>query len=202
MAALHRRQALKGSVAWAWGITGWAVAVQAQAQAQKPAAPKPLSVPPTEVANQLPEAVLLGTGRLTFFGLHVYDARLWAPANFTAANFDAQPLALELQYARAVKGQVIAESSLAEMRKLAQVPDALADTWLGQMSSLFPDVNKGDRLTGVQRPGEATRLFFNGQSRGEVKDAEFTKAFFSIWLSPRTPKPALRTALLGAKAPL
>ncbi len=32
---------------------------------------------PAEVSSELPGARLLGSGRLTFFGLHVYDARLW-----------------------------------------------------------------------------------------------------------------------------
>ena len=65
------------------------------------------------------------------------------------------------------------------------------------MQQIFPDVKAGDRLTGVQRPGEATRFFVNGQAGGEVRDAEFTRLFFGIWLSPRTSQPQLREALLG-----
>ena len=65
------------------------------------------------------------------------------------------------------------------------------------MAALFPDVKAGDRLTGVQQPGRAARFFFNGQFRGEVVDAEFTRLFFGIWLSPRTSEPALRAQLLS-----
>ena len=47
-----------------------------------------------------PAAQLRGQGRLTFFGLHVYDARLWVAPGFVAERFADQPLALELDYAR------------------------------------------------------------------------------------------------------
>ena len=45
---------------------------------------------------------------------------------------------------------------------------AATELLLQQMQQIFPDVKKGDRITGVQRPGEAARFFVNGQPRGEV----------------------------------
>ena len=69
------------------------------------------------------------------------------------------------------------------------------------MKQLFVDVHKGDRITGVQVPGVATRIFVNGRLRGEVRDAEFTRLFFGIWLSPATSEPKLRDALLGLTRP-
>jgi hypothetical protein len=111
----------------------------------------------------------------------------------------AQPLALELEYARALDGKAIAARSLQEMHGLDAIDATLAERWLQQMRRIFPNVNKGDRITGVQRPGEAARFFVNGQPRGEVRDAEFTRLFFGIWLSPRTSQPRLREALLGTQ---
>ena len=51
----------------------------------------------------------------------------------------------------------------------------------------------------MQRPGQSARFFFNGVLRGEVADAEFTRLFFGIWLSPNTSEPALRKQLLSGK---
>jgi hypothetical protein len=68
------------------------------------------------------------------------------------------------------------------------------------MRRIFPDVQAGDRLTGVQRPGEGARFFFNGQPRGELLEAEFARLFFGIWLSPRSAQPNLRQQLLGSPA--
>jgi Chalcone isomerase-like len=153
--------------------------------------------PAPEVTAEVIAAKLLGQGKLTYFGLHVYDARLWVQDGFKAADFVRVPLALELEYARTLYGKLIAERSLDEMKRGGDVTDSKANEWLAQMKALFTDVNKGDRITGIQVPGVATRIFINGKLRGEVRDAEFTRLFFGIWLSPRTSEPKLRDALLG-----
>ncbi len=66
------------------------------------------------------------------------------------------------------------------------------------MRRVFPDVEPGDRLLGVHRPGEGVAFFYNGQLRGEIRDPEFARLFFGIWLSPRSSEPAMRQALLGS----
>ena len=152
---------------------------------------------PPEVDAELPNAKRLGSGSLRFMLLHVYDARLWVRDGFNAVDFAKVPLALELEYARTLYGGLIADRSLAEMRRSADIADDKAQRWLAVMKQLFVDVHKGDRITGVQVPGVATRIFVNGKLRGEVRDAEFTRLFFGIWLSPATSEPKLRDALLG-----
>jgi hypothetical protein len=152
--------------------------------------------PPEEVLAALPGAHYRGSGKLTFLRLHVYDASLWVQSNFNPEGFEKQALALELAYARSLKGELIAERSLVEMRKHIEVSPPQAELWLAEMKRMLPDVAAGDRITGLQLPGESTRFYFNGKLRGEVRDADFTRAFFSIWLSPRTSEPKLRLALL------
>ena len=156
---------------------------------------------PPEVEAELPNAKRLGSGRLSFMLLHVYDARLWVHDGFDAADFAKSPLALELEYARTLYGGLIADRSLAEMKRNADIADEKSQRWLALMKQLFVDVHKGDRITGVQVPGVATRIFVNGRLRGEVRDAEFTRLFFGIWLSPATSEPKLRDALLGLTRP-
>lgn len=155
---------------------------------------------PFEVAVEWPQARLVGSGRLRFVGLRIYDARLWSPATPGADDWDTQPLALELQYARALVGAQIAERSLEEMRRQGPVEAATAERWLAVMRSTFPDVRDGDRLTGVYRPGAAARFFHNGSARGEWADAVLSRRFFGIWLSPQTSEPSLREALFGGRA--
>lgn len=155
---------------------------------------------PFEVASEWPQARLVGSGRLRFLGLRIYDARLWSPARPTAGDWETQPLALELQYARALVGAQIAERSLEEMRRQGPIDPALAERWLAGMKTTFPDVREGDRLTGIHRPGVAVRFFHNGSARGEWADADKARRFFGIWLSPQTSEPTLREALLGGRA--
>ncbi len=157
----------------------------------------PPSPPPPEVRSELPGARLLGSGRLTYYLFHVYDARLWAGPGFDAARFDQMPLALELDYARSFDNTDIAERSIEEMRRSGPIPPEKATRWMSAMKQAFPNMAEGDRTTGVQVPGVATRYFVNGKFTGEVRDAEFTRLFFGIWLSPRTSEPGLRKALLA-----
>lgn len=159
------------------------------------AAPAHASVAPPEVAALLPAARLQGSARLRFLGLAVYDARLWTGSRAVGNDWDV-PLALEIVYLRALEGARIAERSLAEMRRQGEIDPGTADRWLQSMTAVFPDVREGDRITGVGEPREAARFFVNGQLRGEVRDGEFARRFFGIWLSPRTSEPELRRALI------
>ena len=170
------------------GLGGLCVGASAQ-----PAVPTEV---PAEVAAELPGARLLGNGRLTYFALHIYDARLWVGDGFAADNFSKLPLALELEYARTLFGKLIAERSLDEMKRAGGFSDEQGQRWLAAMTQTFPDVNKGDRLTGLHRPGEAAAFFLNGKPRGEIRDADFARRFFGIWLSAQTSEPKLRTGLL------
>ncbi len=162
---------------------------------------------PSEVANQeparpelqelLPQGRLVGRGRLTFFGLNVYDARLWALPGFKAGAFASQPLALELDYFRSFDNTAVADRSITEMRRSAAISDELAAQWKQAMVKVLPDVKKGDRVMGVNRPGVGAAFWMNGKALGEIRDPEFARLFFGIWLSPVTSEPGLRAALLS-----
>jgi hypothetical protein len=65
------------------------------------------------------------------------------------------------------------------------------------MKTTFPDVKKGDQLIGIHRPDGSASFTLNGKSIGEIRDEEFTRLFFGIWLSPRTSEPKMRNALIG-----
>jgi hypothetical protein len=150
-----------------------------------------------ELQTLLPQGRLIGSGRLTFWGLQVYDARLWVPPGFKPENFGTQALALELSYLRAFASKDVAERSISEMRRSATLSAEQAESWKTAMRQVLPDVSKGDRLMGVHRPGVGASFLLNGKVLGEIRDAEFARLFFGIWLSPKTSEPALRSALLA-----
>lgn len=149
----------------------------------------------------LPEARLGGATRFTVWGFEVYDAILWTTPGFQPAQWAERPFALELRYLRSFDGDAIAERSLEEMRRAASMTDAQRSQWLAAMKAAFPNVKKGDRLTGVYAPGGGARFFHNGAASGTVSDAQFAQRFFAIWLGPRSSEPAMRDALLGPTGP-
>lgn len=131
-----------------------------------------------------------GRGSFRRFGFHVYDATLW-----TGEVPDGPPLALRLDYRRKLSGQAIAEASTSEMRRLVDDESQLA-TWDRAMRRIFPDVRDGDHLLGVWRD-DGAYFYQNDALIGVVRDPAFARAFFGIWLDPRSSAPALRAALLG-----
>jgi len=155
--------------------------------------------PPAEVNGLLPDARLHGRATLRFLGLDIYQASLWVPAGFDAARWSQQPFALELSYLRDLKGRAIAQRSVSEMRRQDTWDETLADPWEARMAALFPDVRRGDRITGMHVPGRGARFVANGRELGEVADQRFARLFFGIWLAPQTSEPTMRTALLGLR---
>jgi hypothetical protein len=147
-----------------------------------------------------PAARLAGQGRLHWFGLALYDARLWVSPAFAPAEYARHAFVLELAYLRSFRGSDIARRSLVEMRRVAEIDDAQAVRWEAALRALLPDVAPGDRVAGAHRPGRGVRFSVNGKPAGELADPEFARLFFGIWLAPTTSEPGLRAALLGEAA--
>jgi len=166
---------------------------QAEAEAGTEDVTKP--IPPDDA---LRAARRQGHGRFRWFGLTIYDAELLTAQPLRDDQWPQQTFALRLTYARTLRGAEIAKSSLQEMEKLGIVPAAQRDAWLQRMTALFPDVNPGDAITGVNLPNRGIRFWRTDRPLGTVDDPAFARAFFSIWLDPKTTAPDLRKSLLGA----
>jgi len=155
---------------------------------------------PSEVAQALPQGEKVGTGRMRYLLWDVFDATLWVQPGFAAPQYYEHPFALELRYLRKFSGAELVASSLQEMRRIRGLDPAKELAWSAAMRSAFPNVEPGDRITGVHRPGVGARFFFNGRLQAVVDDADFARTFFGIWLSPNTSEPRLRSALLQGDA--
>jgi len=155
---------------------------------------------PPEVLTAMPEARLIGSGRLRYFGLSVYDASLWAAPDFLAASFANQRFALSLTYLRTFSANEIAQRTLQQIRRVHDVPPELARVWLTALQNVLPDVVAGDRVTGLHPPG-GVAFWHKGRKLGDMGDAAFGSKFFGIWLADSTSEPALRKALLAHATP-
>jgi hypothetical protein len=140
---------------------------------------------------------LQGQGRMTVWGFDVYDARLYVGDQRGQSGF-----ALDINYLRSLKGSDITKSTIDEMQRLG-VSEANRSVWGKKLDGIFPNVVSGSSLTAIHVPGRGTVFLHNGKPAGEIAGDDFAKAFFSIWLDPKTAAPKLRTALIGqACAPL
>lgn len=148
--------------------------------------------------EHLPDAELIGEGTLRYFGLRIYDARLWG----SSERFDPQqPFALELTYHRSISRDSLVSTSLDELRRLGDgnLDESRLQDWQAQMNQAFVDVQPGQRITGVFLPGQGARFYADDQLQHEVRDSDFARAFFNIWLDPRSRDQSLRARLLGLR---
>lgn len=143
----------------------------------------------------LPKADEVGTGQFRWWGFLVYDASLWAPIGQYKPG---GPFALSLRYAREISRADIVDASIDQMRDLG-LPIERHPEWRQKLNQVMASVKPGDTLTGVYTPGQGAVFFHNDQLTGQV-DERLARAFFAIWLDPKTSEPELRQALLGETA--
>ena len=158
-----------------------------------PAHASPLAATPPLAGTRM-----AGEGVLRFLGFEIYRARLWVQPGFDADNYAAQPLALELTYQRNFTADAIAKRSIEEMRRVGSFTPQQATRWQQALAAALPDVKPGDRLLGLYQPGAGAVFKMGGRVVGEVPDADFSRLFFGIWLSPQTSEPGLRQELVAA----
>ncbi|MBX8532618.1 chalcone isomerase family protein [Pseudomonas cichorii] len=144
----------------------------------------------------LPDSRVVGSGDFSVFGFRIYSARLWSPAKPFVAH---APLALELTYHRAIDREDLVDASIDEIQRISgsAVSDQQLSVWRQQMQQSFVDVQPGMKITGVYLPGREARFYVGPRLQHVVQDSEFAKAFFSIWLDPKTRNPDLREQLMG-----
>lgn len=136
----------------------------------------------------------LGQGEMRWLGLSLYRARLWVGGERFVAT---EPFALALTYSRDIGRDRLVDTTIAEMRRLGGQEDGRLERWRADLQRLFPEVRAGDTLIGVHVPNQGVRFFHGGRLTGEIADTDFARAFFAIWLDPRTRAPELRERLLG-----
>ncbi len=161
---------------------------------------QPESAPLVAAALQddLGAAQTLGEGDLRWWGFRIYHARLIGERLPTQGN---EPFALELTYYRSISRDRIVAASIDEMKRLfgEALPVRQQEQWRQVLERCFVDVREGDQLTGVYLPGHGVRFYRGAQLLADIDDQDFARAFFAIWLDPRTRDADLRAHLLGTR---
>lgn len=160
--------------------------------------------PATAVATMLPDSVRvlvpdarwsrIGEARLRKYLFHIYDAELWSTAPRWSPD---APFALAITYARSIDSTQLVARTQAELEQMGEWDAGAEERWRGELTRAFPDVRPGDRLVGVRLPGEPLRFYLNGAFYSEIHEPRLARAFFGLWLDPRTSEPEMRRRLLG-----
>jgi len=150
---------------------------------------------PIHIESALSSARLQGSGKLTWWGLDIYDAALYRAGTLSSPEF-----ALDLRYQKSFTGLSIANRAAEEMKKLG-VSEMQAVLWGRELAGFLPNVESGQTLTAIYSPKQGTFFYYDGKQIAQVRSADFSKAFFSIWFDSKTSAPKLRSELLGQNCP-
>lgn len=146
------------------------------------------------ISRYVPQAELVGKGRLSVVFWDVYDASLFAPGG----EFEeSKPYALSIDYFRTIEGVDIADRTVEEIRAQGFGDDKKLAAWQETLRGIFPNVTPGTNITAIYGANKSTRIFHNGKEIASINDPLFSKHFFAIWLSEKTSEPSLRKQLLG-----
>ena len=150
----------------------------------------------TIIEEHIPNAQMVASGRLTVFLFDVYDASFYTENGKREVE---PPFALKLSYLRDIDGEKIADQSAEEIRNQGRVDEIKLADWHSQMRNIFPDVKKGDSITGIYKTKNECSFYKNNRFLGQISDNQFCDVFFDIWFGEKTSAPSLRNKLIGQK---
>jgi hypothetical protein len=152
------------------------------------------------VGNQ--QLVLNGMGlREATLGIDVYVAGLYVvhPTSNAAQLIDTrEPKQLVLKFVHDVEHDKIVKAWHEGFAKNATVPMSKLRPYMAQLDAWMPSFSDGDTLTFTYVPETGVTVAVNGERHGEIRDADFARSLFAIWLGPRPPSGELKRGLLGS----
>lgn len=158
----------------------------------------------------LPDKVTVGNQQLTLNGMglreatwlkvDVYVAGLYVahPSADPAALVDTdEPKMLVLRFVRDVDRDDIQKAWSEGMARNATVPMSKLQPYLAELNAWMPAFKEGDTLVFTYLPGQGVAVEVNKVHKGVIKDRDFARSLFAIWLGRNPPTAALKRGLLG-----
>jgi len=136
---------------------------------------------------------MVGQAKLKVLVWEVYDSALFTPSGTWQG---VAPYQLSLTYLRDIPASKLVEETDKAWQEQGRKHPKQGE-WLTLLGDLWPDITEGDNLVfGLNASGDSA-FWFNGIPIGSIDDPDFGPLFGGIWLDPDTPRPGLRTELIG-----
>ena len=141
----------------------------------------------------------LGLRLATMLKLKVYVAALYVAKTSTDAGAilsSTTPTELTLQFVRDVGADDLRKGWNEGFEKNAQSQLPALKERIATFNGWMSDVQSGQRLIFMYKPGTGVTAAVNGAAKGTIKGDDFGKAFLSIWLGD-PPNSEVKAGLLG-----
>ena len=145
-------------------------------------------------------ATLRGTGLLRYMlFIKAYVGAFYLENGISSSDaLTDVPRRLVLHYFHAIPGEDFATATTEMIKKNVSYSRFRAlQPEIAQLNALYKDVKPGDEYRATYIPGIGTELALNGTVLGVVPGAEYSAAFFSIWIGKNPIDKGFRNNLLG-----
>jgi hypothetical protein len=148
---------------------------------------------PAEVARALPGSQMVGHATYEALSVRLFSAELWADGGAFAWD---RPFALSLTYERSARASTLVNRSISEMTSRGAGSARTLAPLRARLTACFPNIARGDRITGVSTGPNTARFYYNGAQLCDVTWPNFSRHFFGIWLAGRDGRAAEISAQL------
>lgn len=146
------------------------------------------------MANPIEDFKQVGAAKLEIFFFDIYHSQLYSETGqYQEGEY---PLALNIQYLRDIDASDLVDRTEQEWQKLG-FEDEQISPWLTLITSLWPDIKKGDTLLLVVEPDLSSTFYFNQKLLAKIEEPSFGQNFLAIWLDKNCSYPKLRKKLIG-----
>lgn len=144
-----------------------------------------------------------GLRSATIFGIRVYVLAMYSPSQLPGGlkdpNIDKRPMCFEVHYLRDVEKEKVDQAWEYQFDESSEYPYPQLKEHIKLLQKFFGKIkaNKGVHLFELTETG--TRVFENGELKGEIPGKEFGKNFLSVFFGKNPPTKDLKEALLKGK---
>lgn len=146
------------------------------------------------------ELKLHGEGTYRWWGIKIYDAKLFVAQDFSGDALNSKPLALEITYDIDIDKKDLVETTEEEWDELKISTSEQCQSrklWAEKLLNIWPNLEQGDRLKYQVYDNGSSEFFHNEKSVGAITDENFAPCFLAIWLAEDTSASGLRKDLLN-----
>ena len=157
-----------------------------------------------------PEQMQIDGGALTLNGLGLRQATIFKVNVYVAALYVAKvssdsharlgsntPKELILHFLHNVSDDDLKKAWEEGFEHNAKAQLSALQERIEMLKSWMADMQSGQRLTFIHKPGAGIQVEVNGTVKGLITGDDFATAFLSIWLGAHPPNPGLKSGLLG-----
>lgn len=144
-----------------------------------------------------------GLRAATIFNIRVYVLAMYTPTPLPEGlkdqNIDKRPMCFEVHYMRDVEKEKVDKAWEFQFEESSGYPYPKLKEHISLLQKFFGKIKANEGVHLFELTGTSTKVYENGEYKGEIPGTEFGKNFLSVFFGKNPPTKDLRKALLKGK---